>query len=131
MPHRTAPTAAEAGLAEPPPDIATMRATVDRLLDPDAVPGVLPPSGDELETLTATVRGHLEVLLPDVEEAARELKADSISRYGMLEIVWEARSRLEAQPSRRYGGEVGYARRLARVLNALCNHYEQLSGQGC
>lgn len=112
-----------------PPDIETMRETVSRLLDPDAVPCALPPSGAELETVTQTVRGHLELIIPDVEEAARKLNPGSVVRYGALGVVWEARSRLAAEPTRRYGGPVGHARRLARVLNALCDHYEQFGGQ--
>ncbi|WP_367324804.1 DUF6415 family natural product biosynthesis protein [Streptomyces sp. HUAS ZL42] len=110
-----------------PPDLATMRATVLRLLDPDGVPEALPPAGDELDTLTAALRGHVELLAPEVEQAARRLKPGSVHRYTVLECVWEARSRLEAEPCRRYGGAVGYARRLARVLNALIDHYEQLA----
>src|SRR5207253_1655496 len=99
----------------------------NRLLDPDAVPEALPPSEAELETLTATVRGHIEVLAPEVEAAARKLKPGSIAKFTLLECVWEARSRLEAKPSHRFGGPAGYARRLARALNALCDHYERLN----
>jgi hypothetical protein len=120
------PTASERRQTDPP-DITTMRETVNRLLDPDAVPEALPPAGAELETLTATVRGHLEVLAPEVEAAARRIKAGSL-RYAILGCVWEARSRLEVQPNSRTGGPIGHARRLARVLNALCDHYEQLTG---
>ncbi|MGW4021609.1 DUF6415 family natural product biosynthesis protein [Streptomyces sp. NPDC005009] len=111
-----------------PVDTATMRDTVNRLLDPDAVSEALPPTGDELQTLTETVRGHIELLAPEVEAAARKLKPGSIHRYTVLGCVWEARSRLEAQPSPRFGGAPGYARRLARALNALCDHYETLTG---
>lgn len=111
-----------------PVGLATMREVVNRLLDPDAAPEALPPTGDELQTLTALVRGHLELLVPEVEAAARKLEPDSVHRYTALGCVWEARSRLETQPSPRYGGAPGYARRLARALNALCNHYETLNG---
>jgi hypothetical protein len=111
-----------------PVDVATMRETVNRLLDPDAVPEALPPVGAELETLTATVRGHLQLLTPEVEAAARTLKAGSTERSIVLGCVWEARSRLEAAPSSRTGGPVAYARRLARALNALCDHHESLCG---
>ncbi|WP_030858216.1 DUF6415 family natural product biosynthesis protein [Streptomyces sp. NRRL S-37] len=110
-----------------PVDIATMRETVNRLLDPDAVPEALPPTGDELQALTALVRGHLALLVPEVEAAARTLEENSVHRYTVLGCVWEARSRLETQPSPRFGGAPGYARRLARALNALCDHYEALN----
>ncbi|MET7477839.1 DUF6415 family natural product biosynthesis protein [Streptomyces sp. NPDC005648] len=109
------------------PDITVMRETVQILLDPDAV--VLPPTADELETLTQTVRGHLELLIPEVEQAVMLLKKDSIPRFCALACVGEARGRLRTGPSRRFGAEVGYARRLARALNALCDHYESLGAR--
>ena len=110
-----------------PPDFAAMRAIVDRLLDPDADPGVLPPAGAELVALTEAVRGHLELIAPQVEAAARRaLDPGSSRRSSTLGCVWEARSRLQAEPSARTGGPAGHARRLARVLNALCEHYEKL-----
>lgn len=113
--------------AEAPLDIATMRDTVNRLLDPDAVAQALPPTGAELETLTETLRGHLALIAPEVEHAAGQLKPGSVPRSSLLGCVWEARSRLEAGPSSRTGGPIGHARRLARVLNALCDHYETLT----
>jgi hypothetical protein len=104
-----------------------MRETVQILLDPDAV--ALPPTADELETLTQMVRGHLELLIPEVEQCVRRLKKDSIPRYCALACVSEARGKLRAEPNRRFGGEVGHARRLARTLNALCDHYENLGAR--
>jgi hypothetical protein len=112
-----------------PLDVDTMREIVNRLLDPDAVPEALPPGADEVATLTLQLRGHLQLLAPEVEKAARKLKPGSIHRYTVLGCVWEANSRLEAEPSSRYGGPVGHARRLARVLNALCDHHEKLTGE--
>ncbi|WP_435215949.1 DUF6415 family natural product biosynthesis protein [Streptomyces sp. bgisy034] len=107
-----------------PADVATMRDTVNRLLDPDGAADALPPTGEELQTLTDTLRGHLEVIAPEVEQAARALAPGAV-RHSVLGCTWEARSRLEAQPSSRTGGPVAYARRLARALNALCDHYER------
>ena len=109
------------------PDITVMRETVQILLDPDAV--ALPPTADELETLTQMIRGHLELLIPEVEQSARRLKRDSIPRYCALACVGEARGKLRAEPIRGFGEEVGYARRLARTLNALCDHYENLGAR--
>ncbi|MFD3614417.1 DUF6415 family natural product biosynthesis protein [Streptomyces sp. NPDC058676] len=131
MPHQTAGPEATAPEQVLPPDIATMREIVNRLLDPDAVPEALPPGADELATLTLQLRGHIALLAPDVAEAARRrLKPGSVRKYSVLTLVWEAESRLEAEPSPRYGGPVGHARRLARVLNALCDHHEELSPDG-
>lgn len=106
-----------------------MRAAVNRLLDPDGAPDVLPPAGEELATLTLQMRGHVQLIAPEVEAAARTLKPGSIHRYTVLGCVWEARSRLEAEPSARYGGPAGHARRLARALQALVDHYETLGGE--
>jgi len=110
-----------------PPDIETMRDVIDRLLDPDAVPQALPPVPGELETLTLQLRGHLALMLPEVEQAAKRLPAESIPRYCALVSVGEARERLRSEPTRRYGGPAGHTRRLARTLNALCDHWEALA----
>ncbi|MCD7440219.1 hypothetical protein K4B79_18570 [Streptomyces lincolnensis] len=128
MAHATArPPSAEEQMSEAPPDIETMRGVIDRLLDPDAVPETLPPAPGELETLTAQIRGHLALLLPEVEEAAGKLPRQSIPRFCALACVGEARERLRADPTPRYGGIPGHARRLARTLNAVCDHWEALT----
>lgn len=132
MPHRTAqpPTAAEQDQA--PPDMATMRRAVDRLLDPDAVPEALPPADEELDTLTLQLQGHLNLLMPEVEKAALRLPKESIPRYCTLACLGEARGKLAEQPHDGPNGPLVHARRLARVLNALCDHYENLgSAHGC
>lgn len=103
-----------------------MRETAAILLDPDAA--ALAPAPADLDTLMLRMRGHLELLAPEVAQAAERLDEGSIPRYTALGCVWEARSRLEAEPSPRTGGAVGHARRLARVLNALCDQYEKLGG---
>ncbi|MFI5475202.1 DUF6415 family natural product biosynthesis protein [Streptomyces cacaoi] len=101
-----------------------MRETARILLDPDAV--ALAPAGPELDTLTLAARGHLALLVPEVEQAARRLKRDSIPRYCALACLGEARGKLRAEPSRASGGALVYARKLARVLCALCDHHETL-----
>lgn len=126
--HTNAPGALACEQSRMPPDIATMRAIVDRLLDPDAAPETLPPAPDEIETLTLQLRGHLELLLPEVEETAQKLPRASIPRYCALACTGEARERLRTEPSPRFGGPVGHARRLARTLNALADHWEALTG---
>lgn len=112
-----------------PPDIETMRAVVDRLLDPDAVPEAVPLSPGDVDTLTLQLRGHVELLLPEVEQLSSRLPRSSIPRYCALACAGEAQERLRGEPTLRFGGPLGHARRLARALNALCDHYEQLGGQ--
>ncbi|MGW1799161.1 DUF6415 family natural product biosynthesis protein [Streptomyces sp. NPDC001984] len=124
--HATAPTRTAEEQSTVPPDLATMRTTVGRLLDPDAVPEALPPAADELATLTLQIRGHLAVLMPEVEQLAARMRKNSIPRYCALACLGEARGKLRAEPSPAPGGDVAYARRLARALNALCDHYDAL-----
>ncbi|SHI69194.1 DUF6415 family natural product biosynthesis protein [Streptomyces sp. 3214.6] len=121
-----APAVAAPPLADPP-DIATMRETARILLDPDAI--ALAPAGPELATLTRTVRGHLELLIPMVERAAGSLERESARRYCALACLGEARGKLRAEPSRASDGALLHARKLARVLNALCDHYEKSGGE--
>ncbi|MGI5136520.1 MULTISPECIES: DUF6415 family natural product biosynthesis protein [unclassified Streptomyces] len=108
-------------------DLETMRAAVDRLLDPDSVPEALPPALDDLDALTLLLRGHLDLLMPAVDQLARKLSKNSIPRYCALACIGEARSRLREQPSSALGGALAHARRLARALNALCDHFEALA----
>ncbi|MFF5980836.1 DUF6415 family natural product biosynthesis protein [Streptomyces olindensis] len=123
--NATAPTT----VVEDSPDLALMRETAHRVLGPDSGPNALPPTDEELETLTATLRGHLDLLMPEVERAAGRLPQNSVTRYGAMYCVGEARGKLRA-PELGFAplaGGVMYARRLARVLVALCEHYETVS----
>ncbi|MFD1659805.1 DUF6415 family natural product biosynthesis protein [Streptomyces caeni] len=110
------------------PDIAAMRETANRLLDPDATPEALPPAADELERLTGLLREHLGLLMPQIEQLTERLPKDSIPRYCALACTGEARRKLAAAPSPAPGGAVAHARRLARSLTALVDHYETLAG---
>ncbi|MEU3618500.1 MULTISPECIES: DUF6415 family natural product biosynthesis protein [unclassified Streptomyces] len=112
----------------PSVDIAVMRETVEIVLNPDAAPEALSLPADEVVTLTQTLCGHLELLIPVVEQAAGRLGKESVPRYCALACVGEARGKLRAEPDPRLGGNIGHARRLARVLNALCDHHEKIGG---
>ncbi|MET9914848.1 DUF6415 family natural product biosynthesis protein [Streptomyces sp. NPDC006476] len=104
-----------------------MRDSARLLLGPDDGPDALPPAAD-VDTLTLALRGHLELILPDVEKAAGPRPA-TVKAYCALACVGEARRRLTIQPRAELGSRVAYARRLACVLLALCMHYEELGGQ--
>ncbi|MGW0163675.1 DUF6415 family natural product biosynthesis protein [Streptomyces sp. NPDC003343] len=99
-----------------------MRATADQLLDPHAPDA--PPAADKVATLTLRLRGHLAVLMPEVERLAGTPK--SAAQYCALACLGEARMKLRTQPNPAQGGDIAYARRLARALWALCDHYEAL-----
>lgn len=112
-----------------PPDLEVMRESARQLLDPDSEPGGVPPSRAELETLTLKLRGHLELLAAEVEQAAVRHPEDEVLCYCALACVGEARGKLRASPLPGYNPGVAYARRIARVLNALCDHHENLSSR--
>jgi hypothetical protein len=104
-----------------------MRETAAILLGPDAV--ALAPAAADLDTLTLTLRGHLELLIPEVEQALSTLDKQDPARHCMRACLGDARLRLRAEPSPRHGGPMGHARRLARALVALCEHFEQSGGR--
>lgn len=107
-----------------PPDIETMRATARRLLADDAEP----PSPEELETLTLLLRGHLMVAIPAVEIAAGRLPKDDVPRACAMACIGEARMRLRLEPGRTLPAGIAHAQRLARSVDALADHYENIGG---
>ncbi|MEU3899719.1 DUF6415 family natural product biosynthesis protein [Streptomyces sp. NPDC045251] len=111
-----------------PVDVETMRETVSAVLNADGGPVLPEPSDDQVLSLIALLRGHLEVMVREVETAAGKLP-DSITRFCALACVGEARGKLRARPAALPGGAVAYARRLARVLAALCDHHERMAGE--
>lgn len=113
----------EAAGSTVPLDVDTMRATARRLI----AESTDPPATGETEP-TELLRGHMALLMPEVERLAARLPKDSIPRYCALACLGEARQKLAAAPSPAPGGAITHARRLARSLNALVDHYETLTG---
>ncbi|WP_328673180.1 DUF6415 family natural product biosynthesis protein [Streptomyces sp. NBC_00328] len=112
----------------------TRREAVDVAVMRQAIAALLPPSEDlpaglEVPALTETLRGFMTGLIPEVEELAGRLHRDDIPRYCALACVGEARGKLRSLPGMGLGGDVAYARKLARSLAALCDHFETLTGQ--
>lgn len=107
----------------PPPDIETMRESARILLAEDAEP----PALDELDTLVLALRGHIHLLIPEVATAAGREPKDSIPRYCALACLGEARNKLRLGADGTLPIRLSAARKLARVVNALCDHYENLS----
>ncbi|HET9382255.1 MAG TPA: DUF6415 family natural product biosynthesis protein [Streptomyces sp.] len=106
-----------------PLHVATMRATVRRLLAEDAEL----PTREELTTLRLLLRGHLMLLIPEVAGAARRLPEDEAPRECALAGVREARMRLASEPGPTLPAAVAHAQRLAHAVGALCDHYETLA----
>ncbi|MGC9536530.1 DUF6415 family natural product biosynthesis protein [Streptomyces sp. UG1] len=122
MPRSTTPPAATA--ERTPVDLDTMRATARRLLAEDSEL----PMPDELDTLTLQLRGHIMLTIPEVETAARQLPEDDVPRACALACIGEARIRLGLEPGRNLPAGIAHAQRLARSVNALCDHLENLGG---
>ncbi|MGI5197107.1 DUF6415 family natural product biosynthesis protein [Streptomyces sp. CA-288835] len=101
-----------------------MRAAAGRVLAENAEPAAF----EELDTLTLQLRTHINVLVPEVEQAAGRLPYDDIPRYCALACVGEARMKLDLRPGPALSEGLAYARRLSRVVNALCDHYQNLGG---
>lgn len=125
MTQRTAP--APDAAERDPADIETMRATARQAL----ALGIY-MSADDMLLLHEKLRGHIELMIPEVEAIAGRLGKDDIPRYCALACVGEARMKLSLEAGAGLSGEGAYARRLARVLHALCDHYENLGpAHGC
>ncbi|WP_261717604.1 DUF6415 family natural product biosynthesis protein [Streptomyces sp. FZ201] len=106
-----------------PVDIAAMRTVVAEVLPPE----VTPTDPATLGRLIGLLRGHIERLIPEVEQAAAQRPVDDVPRYVALACVTEARGKLEAVPALLPYDMAAQARRLGRSLVALCDHYEALA----
>ncbi|MFJ2718983.1 DUF6415 family natural product biosynthesis protein [Streptomyces sp. NPDC088353] len=123
MRNATTPAPAEAERAPYRPDITTMRATARRLL----ADGTEPPTPDELSTLALLLRGHINTLVPAVEMAARGLPKDDVPRACAMACIGEARMRMRMGDGDNAAVRLAVAVRLARSVNALADHLENLS----
>ncbi|WP_254396012.1 DUF6415 family natural product biosynthesis protein [Streptomyces sp. AC512_CC834] len=102
-----------------------MRATARRLLGEDAEP----PSPQDLETLTLRLRGYMMLAIPVVETAALTWPEDDVPRACALACIGEARMRLRLESGRNLPAGIRHAQRLARSVNALCDHYQTMGGE--
>lgn len=113
-----------AGTAAPPLDIDTMRHTISQLMDPN----VQLPVGEALDLVQQTLRGHMQLLIPEVEHLAWQRDKEDVPRYCALACVGEARGKLRTPAKPGEYGALTHTRRLARSLAALCDHHEALTG---
>ncbi|MGW0190134.1 DUF6415 family natural product biosynthesis protein [Streptomyces sp. NPDC003362] len=112
-----------AAAATPAVDIAVMRGTIRRVIGPGTQQ---PTTGEQLAELTSALRGHMELIIPEVEQAARKLPRYYPPRDGALACVWAARRELSAAADPGPDAGAAHARELAHTLTALCNRYEDL-----
>ncbi|MGM9444458.1 DUF6415 family natural product biosynthesis protein [Streptomyces murinus] len=105
-------------------DTATMCQNASLALGPENQAAAPPPAPKKLDTLIFVLRDHLVQLIPEVEKKFGQLPRESSGQYCASACVGEARGKLQACPARGPDGEVEYARRLARVLRALLDRFE-------
>lgn len=105
-----------------PLDISTMTAAAAGLLDDVAEP----PVGEALVSLTRQLRGHLNLLLPELEQRC-DVAAPRDAACAQAGIG-EARRRLAADPSSL--DPLRHATLLARSVIALCRHFQRLAAPG-
>ncbi|MEU7400692.1 DUF6415 family natural product biosynthesis protein [Streptomyces sp. NPDC044948] len=112
--------------SRPPLDTAAMRTATRRLLAEDAEP----PSPQGLETLTLQLRGYMMLAIPVVETAALTWPKNDVPRACALACIGEARMRLRLEPKNAsLPACIAHAQRLARAVNALCDHYQTVGGE--
>lgn len=121
MTHRTAAAAVAAEPEQLPADIETMRATVRQALAED-----VELAAADLDTLSLALRGHMEVLIPEVTVAAGQQPKDSSPRYCAMACVGEARRKLQIGNGETQPVRIAVVQKLARSVSALCDHLEGL-----
>ncbi|MCX4550214.1 DUF6415 family natural product biosynthesis protein [Streptomyces sp. NBC_01267] len=109
-----------------PVDVETMRVITARLLGENAEL----PSLKELDTMCLQLRGHLMLLIPEVSELASQRPPEDELRATTAAGIGEARRRLSATQGYRLPVVLSYAQRLARSVDALCTHLENLEACG-
>ncbi|MGX9887344.1 DUF6415 family natural product biosynthesis protein [Streptomyces sp. NPDC002276] len=114
------PVAAE----QDPPDLETMLATAHRALALAA-----PSTAADVTLLIEQLRGQVELMVTEVEPLATQHAATMEGALATV-CVGEARRKLAAGADIRplASARLAYARRLARVLFALCGHHANLGG---
>ncbi|WP_326694638.1 DUF6415 family natural product biosynthesis protein [Streptomyces sp. NBC_01766] len=124
MIHATA-TARPPTDAPLPLDLETMRAEAARLLALEEA-----PSADDLLTLIMMLRGFLALLVPEVRALAAGRPVDDVRRAAAQAGIGEARRRLNHTTGHRAPVLLAEAQRLARSVDALCTHLENLEACG-
>lgn len=107
-----------------PLDLDTMRSATERVLGR----GSEPLTDEHLETLRLQLRGHIQLLIPEVEQAVSLLPRGDISRERALTCAGEARMRLRLGPGDTLAVRFSVLHRLARSVRALCDYHENRGG---
>jgi hypothetical protein len=99
-----------------------MRDTARRVLSLEK-----PPTREDLEMLTAELRGHVQLLVPEIRTLIRAQPAGDL-HAGIAQIGIEEASRRLTTPLG-FGPDAAHrrARKLALSVCSLCDHYEHFS----
>ncbi|GAA2392060.1 DUF6415 family natural product biosynthesis protein [Streptomyces coeruleofuscus] len=103
-----------------PVDLDVMRACAERVLAEDADVLSLEESG----TLTLQLRGHLMLVITEIETREPALSEDDVPGVCAFFCIGEGRLRLRAEPGHTPSARIAHAQVLARSVIALCDHYE-------
>ncbi|MGW7341035.1 DUF6415 family natural product biosynthesis protein [Streptomyces sp. NPDC054808] len=122
MASATTPAAPDTERTTVPPDIATVRATVRRLLAEDAAP----IEDAEVAEMIARLREDITGLIPAVEALTQTLPKDDVPRACALACIGEARMRLRLGNGDTEPVRLSVAVRMARTANALADHHQAL-----
>lgn len=103
-----------------PLDVLTMQETARRVLLERLSIG-------EVEVAAITMRGHIELLLADVQELIRSSHPEDREAQVAQIGVGEAQRRLTTPPGHGHDAFRRHARKLAMSVVSLCGHHETLS----
>lgn len=106
--------------------------TILRSLDTVLAEGAPVPRHDELEDVTLFLRGHIALLIPEVEDLAWTLPKNDSVRCAAMAGVREAERKTGPGAGAGSGlvSAFRYAQQLARVCRMLVQHYGQLQAMG-
>lgn len=117
----------EAGADALPLDLETMHQTARPLLAEGAE---LPTNEAELEELATLLRDHIVRLIPEVAALAARLPRDDVPRACASACIGEANMRLRLGAGDVIPVRQAVVVKLARSVNALCDHLGNLGGVG-
>ncbi|GAA1883128.1 DUF6415 family natural product biosynthesis protein [Streptantibioticus ferralitis] len=104
-------------------DVQTIAETVDAVLGERAVY----PRYEEIEDLVLCLRGHIMLLIPEVETLACAQPKDDLVRALALAGIGEARRKLRGDAGTGLASAVVHAEQLACACRALLLHHKRLT----
>lgn len=85
-------------------------------------------SAEDLDILILALRGHIQLMIPEVEQVIGEHPRDHIPAICARACCGEARRRLVMGNGDTIAVRVSVSQKLARTVDALVRHYTELGG---